>query len=99
MGGVWEAEDLPCADLDVPLPKPPEPCARGALERGTTGFSATGSMGLACYGAPKALREALVGEMSAPGLKVNMLSASLEKAPETTLQAGSPRCDPENVTC
>ena len=41
-----------------------------------------------------------MGEASATGVKVNMLSASLEKAPEATLQTqtGSPQCDPEKVT-
>ena len=37
--GAWEIGDLPCADLEVLFPQPPEPSDRVALERGTTGMS------------------------------------------------------------
>ena len=85
------------------FPEPPEPSDRVPLERGTTGISeesGTESWKFARNGAPKALRKRLVGEASASRLKVNMITASLGKAPEATLQTqtGSPQCDPEKVT-
>ena len=89
LGGGWGIGDLPCADLGLLFPEPPEPSDRVALERGTIGISeesGTESRDYAHHGAPKALREGLVGEASASRVKVNMLTASLGKAPEATFQ-------------
>ena len=49
---------------------------------------------------PKALRGTREGDKPRGQVQINMLSASLQNAPEATLQTqtGSPQCDPENVT-
>ena len=95
--------DLLCADLETIFLDPPEPSDRVALECGTTVISEESgedSKKSAPPQGPKALCGSREGEKPHARVKVNMSSASLEKAPEENLQTqtGSPQCDPENVT-
>ena len=84
MGG-WEIGDLSCADVGVFFIGPPEPSDRVALEGGTTGIteeSGKESMNCARPQGPKALRASREGETPRGQAQINMLSASLQNAPE-----------------